>query len=90
MLYPELPSYALLYQNEELKKLYRDLSSWAGELKTLLEIRDDEVDSTPSTKVYSVVTVTSIGRPASGDIAFSLGEGKFKGYVSGTGWVNFN
>ena len=90
MIYPELPSYSLLYQDEEIKKLYRDLSSWAGQLKTLLELRDTQVDNTPSTKVYSVVTVTSIGSPPSGDIAFSLGEGKFKGYVSGTGWVNFN
>ena len=90
MIYHELPSYSLLYQDEEIKKLYRDLSSWAGQLKTLLELRDTQVDSTQSTKVYSVVTVTSIGRPANGDIAFSLGEGKFKGYVSGTGWVNFN
>ena len=70
--------------------MYRDITSWASQLKNLLEIRDVQVDSTPSTTIFSVVTVTSIGRPASGDVAFSIGEGKFKGYVSGTGWVNFN
>lgn len=91
MIYPELPTYSMLQQDDEkLRKLYRELSSWSAQLKTLLEIRDNQVDSSPSTKVYSVVTVTSIGRPANGDIAYSLGEGKFKGYVSGTGWTNFN
>ena len=55
-----------------------------------MESRDLEITNTPSTKILAVTTVTDIGRPASGDVAFSLGEGKFKGYVSGTGWVNFN
>lgn len=90
MIYPELPTYGREIEDEELKEMYRDITSWASQLKNLLEIRDIQVDSTPSTTIFSVVTVTSIGRPASGDVAFSIGEGKFKGYVSGTGWVNFN
>ena len=90
MIYPELPTYGRKIEDEELKRMYRDITSWASQLKNLLEIRDNQVDNTPSTTIFSVVTVTSIGRPASGDVAFSIGEGKFKGYVSGTGWVDFN
>ena len=90
MIYPELPTYGRKIEDEELKEMYRDITSWASQLKNLLEIRDIQVDNTPSTTIFSVVTVTSIGRPESGDVAFSIGEGKFKGYVSGTGWVDFN
>jgi len=40
-----------------------------------------------------VVTVTSIGRPRKGDIAYSASSGKYKGYVStatSTEWQNLN
>jgi hypothetical protein len=35
------------------------------------------------------VTVTEIGRPQAGDVAFSSGESKFKGYT-GSAWVDFH
>lgn len=88
-LYPELPQYAHLDKND-VEKLYNLLLSYAGELKFLLEARDVLVDSTPASKVLTVVTVTSIGRPANGDVVFAASAGKYRGYVSGTGWVDFH
>jgi hypothetical protein len=51
------------------------------------------VDATPASHIYTVVTVTNIGRPLAGDIAYSASTGKFKGYVSSgstTEWQNLN
>ena len=45
--------------------------------------------NTTASKVEVVVTVTEIGRPQAGDIAFSSGESKFKGYT-GSAWVDFH
>ena len=85
-LYPELPR----YQNtEDLTQVYNTLIAYAGELKFLLESRDVELGSTPATKIFSVVTVSELGIPASGDIAFSISASKFKGYV-GNSWVDFH
>jgi len=85
--YPNLPKY--IYATSPLE-VYKEVQSWANQLSQELDLRDNKVDSTPSTKVYAVTTVADIGRPSSGDIAYSKDEGKFKGYVSGTGWVDFN
>lgn len=87
--YPRLPSYTLA-ENLTAEQIYREIRQYADALAFELDIRDAQVDSRPATKVYSVVTVTEIGRPSPGDIAFSLGEEKFKGYVSSTGWVDLN
>ena len=86
--YPNLPLY--IPSRENLERVYDEIVSWANQLAQELDLRDNQVDNRPATKVYSVVTVTEIGRPNPGDIAFSLGEEKFKGYVSSTGWVNLN
>ena len=86
--YPNLPSYSP--SRENIERVYNEIVSWANQLAQELDLRDNQVDNRPATKVYSVVTVTEIGRPNPGDIAFSLGEEKFKGYVSSTGWVNLN
>jgi len=86
--YPNLPLY--IPSRENLERVYDEIVSWANQLAQELDLRDNQVDNRPATKVYSVVTVTEIGRPSPGDIAFSLGEEKFKGYVSSTGWVNLN
>lgn len=86
--YPNLPLY--IPSRENLEKVYDEILSWANQLAQELDLRDNQIDNRPATKVYSVVTVTEIGRPNPGDIAFSLGEEKFKGYVSSTGWVNLN
>jgi hypothetical protein len=86
--YPNLPLY--IPSRENLERVYDEILSWANQLAQELDLRDNQVDNRPATKVYSVVTVTEIGRPSPGDIAFSLGEEKFKGYVSSTGWVDLN
>ena len=86
--YPNLPLY--IPSRENLERVYDEIVSWANQLAQELDLRDNQVDNRPATKVYSVVTVTEIGRPNPGDIAFSLGEEKFKGHVSSTGWVNLN
>ena len=86
--YPNLPLY--IPSRENLERVYDEILSWANQLAQELDLRDNQIDKRPATKVYSVVTVTEIGRPSPGDIAFSLGEEKFKGYVSSTGWVDLN
>ena len=58
-----------------------------------IDSKDTEVDAQPSTKIYTVVTITDIGRPSKGDIAYSKNTGKFKGYVSlgaETSWQDLN
>ncbi len=87
--YPQLPLYNTAKQMT-VEELYRDLRQVIDTLGYELNIRDNQINSKPSTNVYSVATVTDIGRPSPGDIAFSLDEEKFKGYVSSTGWVDLN
>jgi hypothetical protein len=87
--YPQLPIYNAV-RNMSTEDLYREIRQFADLLAYELNTRDIQVDTRPATKVYSVVTVTDIGRPSPGDIAFSLDEEKFKGYVSSTGWVDLN
>jgi len=87
--YPQLPLYNTAKQMT-VEELYRDLRQVIDTLGYELNIRDGQVDARPATKIYSVTTVTDIGRPSPGDIAFSLDEEKFKGYVSSTGWVDLN
>lgn len=87
--YPRLPSYRMT-NNMTAEEVYRELRQFSDLLGYELDTRDAQVDNKPSTNVYTVVTVASIGRPSSGDIVFSASAGKFRGYVSGTGWVDFN
>jgi len=87
--YPQLPIYNMA-KNMSVEDLYRDIRQVIDLLGYELNTRDNQINSKPATKVYSVVTVTDIGRPSPGDIAFSLDEEKFKGYVSSTGWVDLN
>lgn len=87
--YPKLPNY-IMAKSMDAQEVYTELQRYTDTLTFELDVRDEEVNAKPATKVYSVVTVTEIGRPNPGDIAFSLDEEKFKGYVSSTGWVNLN
>ena len=69
------------------------LETWSALLTNELEVRDVLVDGAPSTNIYTVVTVTDIGRPRKGDIAYSASSGKYKGYVSlatETSWQSLN
>ena len=88
--YPTLP---FTINTEDIQQIYREVQRWSSVLVNDLDSRDMEIDSKPSTNIYRVVTVTSIGRPRKGDIAYSASTGKFKGYVSlgsETSWQDLN
>ena len=91
--YPTFPTSFNNVSNEELRELYTTLETWSALLTNELENRDVLVDATPSTNIYTVITVTDIGRPRKGDIAYSASSGKYKGYVSlgtETSWQSLN
>ena len=88
--YPEVSTFIMVdLSNEESRTVYNELQLWSGALINELDTRDTEVDASPSTTVLSVVTVTDIGAPIAGNIAFSSGESKFKGY-DGTNWQDLH
>tara|TARA_S200002703_G_scaffold151897_1_gene151770 strand:- start:3 stop:266 length:264 start_codon:yes stop_codon:yes gene_type:complete len=84
--YPEFTTYSNI---QNINEMYDEIVSWGNRLTSELEIKDEEVRFQPAIKVEVVVTVTEIGRPQAGDVAFSSGESKFKGY-NGTAWVDFH
>ena len=98
--YPSLPIYqGRDYQTngefsvDDLRKMYEQVQRWGSVLVNEIDTKDTELDAQPSTKIYTVVTITDIGRPAKGDIAYSKNTGKFKGYVSTAGtqaWQDLN
>ena len=89
--YPELPIF--IQTEDDEKKLYEYIQQWGAALINQLDTRDQEVNRKPSTNIYSVVTITEVGSPQKGDIAYAVSAGKFKGYVSTTAtqaWENLN
>jgi hypothetical protein len=87
--YPILP---INMPTDDMRAMYEEIQQWGAMLATELAIRDGEIDSAPTTNIYTVVTVGSIGRPRKGDIAYSASAGKFRGYVSlgsETSWKDF-
>ena len=87
--YPVLP---INMPTDDMRVMYEEIQRWGAMLATELAIRDGEIDSAPTTNIYTVVTVGSIGRPRKGDIAYSASAGKFRGYVSlgsETSWKDF-
>ena len=88
--YPTLP---FVINSNNIEDAYSTVRNWASALVNDLDTRDVQVDTKPSTNIYTVTTVTEIGRPKKGDIAYSVSSGKFKGYVSSgstTEWQNLN
>ena len=88
--YPTLP---MRMSNEDLIDMYKQIQRWGSILVNELDSRDLEAQNTPSTNIFRVVTITSIGRPKKGDIAYSASSGKFKGDVSlgsETSWQDLN
>jgi hypothetical protein len=84
--YPEVSSFIMVdLREEESRNIYGELRSWSGALINQLDTRDTEINSTPASQVLTVVTATDVGSPLAGNIIFSLGESKFKGY-NGTAW----
>ena len=91
--YPTFPTNFNGISDDKLRELYTTIESWAALLVSELQTRDVDVDAAPSTNIYTVVTVTNIGRPRKGDIAYSASSGKYKGYVrlgAETSWQNLN
>ena len=83
------PQFTIYKNIQDVNNMYGEIVSWGNRLTSELEIRDDEVRNQAAIRVEVVTTVTEIGRPQAGDIAFSSGESKFKGY-NGTAWVDFH
>ena len=91
--YPTFPTRFIDTSDEELRELYATLETWSGLLTSELETRDIDVDAAPATNIYTVVTLSEIGRPRKGDIAYAASAGKYKGYVSlgaETSWQDLN
>jgi hypothetical protein len=88
--YPALPRNL---SNEDLMSVYKEVQRWGSVLINELDSRDLEIQNKPASNIFRVVTITSIGRPIKGDIAYSASTGKFKGYVSlgsETSWQDLN
>jgi hypothetical protein len=84
--YPKFP----LNRPSTAEELHASLTIWANELTRELDTENLRQSSTPSTKIYTVVTITDIGRPEQGDVAYAISVGKFKGYTTtATEWVDF-
>ena len=91
--YPTFPFYINDMKVEEVRELYQTIQSWAAVLTNELDSRDIDVETTPSTNIYAVTTVTNIGRPMKGDVAYSTSSSKYKGYISlgaETSWQDLN
>ena len=92
--YPAVPkTYDAFRNSPEADRVHREISQWGAALVNQLDTRDLQVDAKPSTNIYSVVTITEVGRPKKGDIVYAASAGKFKGYVSTTAtqaWANLN
>jgi len=86
--YPGLPKYTEITTIQQLESILR---TFVNELTRELDLEDQKQTNAPSTKVYTVTTVTNIGRPSAGDVAYSTSSVKFRGYTTtATGWVDFN
>ena len=90
--YPEIPKF-IKFTDQEITEFYRLLERWGSTLINELGARDRQVDNTPSTNIYTVVTISEVKRPRKGDVVSAVSSGKYKGYVStaaSTTWKNFN
>lgn len=86
--YPGLPKYTEITTVQQLESILR---TFVNELTRELDLEDQKQTNAPSTKVYTVTSVTEIGRPSAGDVAYSTSSSKFRGYTTtATGWVDFN
>ena len=80
--YPELPKF--ITSEDEAKEFYEYVQQWGAALINELDTRDLQLEAKPTSNIYAVVTITEIGNPRRGDIAYAASAGKFKGYVSTT------
>ncbi len=88
--YPDLPRFI---KDVNITEVYKLMEQWGAALISELDLRDQQAEAKPTSNIYSVVTITEIGSPTKGDIAYAASAGKFKGYVSTTAtqaWANLN
>lgn len=85
--YPKFPSLPFM----DIQDLQNTLIRWANELERELDAEDIRQTTAPATNINTVTTVTELGRPNPGDIAYSISAAKFRGYTTtATGWVDFH
>ena len=83
-----MPNYTKITTVQQLEDIVR---TFVNELTRELDLEDQKQTNAPSTKIYTVTTVTEIGRPSTGAVAYSTSSGKFRGYTTtATAWVDFN
>ena len=71
--YPDLPpmfDYEL-EDSPDSKKVYNKVEQWSGALLNELDTRDTQMETRPATNIYTVTTITLVGNPNKGDIAYS-------------------
>tara|TARA_R110000765_G_scaffold353880_1_gene443797 strand:- start:17 stop:295 length:279 start_codon:yes stop_codon:yes gene_type:complete len=85
--YPELPPHNTKnFTDPELTSLYDMVQVFTSRMVNELDLRDQELDGAPIMNIFRVVTISDIGRPQVGNIAFSINQNKFLGYNT-TAWV---
>jgi hypothetical protein len=87
--YPTLPDLYYL-TDDQLIRAYTEIRQWADSITNELEGRDLDTSRTGTVRVNRAVSSGALGRPGAGDIVYERKTGKFRGFVSGTGWVDFN
>ena len=86
--YPRIPTFNSI---RNVTDLFDIMYRWGNELTRELDTRDAKEEAKPSTNIYTVTTVTEIGRPKAGDVAYSTSSSIFRGYTTtAAGWVDFN
>jgi|TARA_R110000744_G_scaffold30815_10_gene72781 hypothetical protein len=70
--------------------MWNTLTSFAAEMRNLLEYKDALEEATGAVRIIRVVSVGDIGQPDSGDVAYATSAEKFRGYTSASGWVDLN
>ncbi len=84
------PNFSTFSFAQTIKELESRIVSWGNELTRELDFRDTTEENAPATRILTVVSTGTISNPQNGDIAFSLSASKFRGFVSGTGFVDFH
>jgi hypothetical protein len=87
--FPELPQYQQI-DDEALNSLYRQVQTYTAQLALELDTVIQALHFQGATHISTVVTVADLGTPVEGQVAYSTSSGIFRGYVSTTGWVDFN
>ena len=59
--YPEIPKF-LRFNNKDVTEFYNTLERWGSTLINELTNRDRQIDTKPTTNIYTVVTISNIKR----------------------------